>query len=111
VQGQLVVPERPFSPLHISQWRCCQYHPVLVELYHSHLGLQTIRVKYEPTDNAGMEIGDVVRVAIFLGRGQVDMAVEPHGVEQVNQHFTILNCSRFSKLDPLFVPEPCHDQV
>jgi hypothetical protein len=33
--------------------------------------LQTIRVKYELTDDSGIEIGDVVRAAIFLGRGQV----------------------------------------
>lgn len=58
-----------------------------------------------------MKIGDVVRAAIFLGRGQVDMAVEPHGVEQVNQHFTNLSCSRFSKLDLLFAPEPGHRQA
>ncbi|KAF4772642.1 hypothetical protein EN45_042730 [Penicillium chrysogenum] len=72
------------------------------------MALVTIRVKYELTDDSGIEIGDVVRAAIFLGRGQVDMAVEPHGVDQVNQHFTTLSCSRFSKPDLLFAPEHHH---
>ena len=58
--------------------------------------MQTLDVKHELTNNTGLGIGDAVRVATFLGIGQVDLTVEPHGVEQVSQHLTILNYYQLS---------------
>jgi hypothetical protein len=52
---------------------------------------------------AGLE--DVVHAAIFLGRNQFDLAVEPNGIDRVNQRFTNLNGLRLLSSDPLFAPE------
>lgn len=48
---------------------------------------------------------DAVRAAIFLGKGQVDLAVEPNRLHQVNRCFTILNNLRLLSSDPLFLSD------
>lgn len=52
---------------------------------------------------AGLE--DVVHATIFLGSKQVDLAIEPSGIDRVNQCFTNLNGLHLLSSDPLFAPK------
>jgi hypothetical protein len=66
---------------------------------------QAVRIQYDLKTETLADLGDVIRAAIFLGQGQVDLAVEPHGIDRVNQHFTNLNHLRLLRHDPLFLSE------
>lgn len=51
---------------------------------------------------------NAIRAAIFLGRGQIDLAVEPDGLDLVRQRFTTLNHLRLLSSDPLFLSQSNH---
>ncbi|KAJ5900240.1 uncharacterized protein N7473_004310 [Penicillium subrubescens] len=69
------------------------------------MALVTVRVRCSPMTNIYAGLEDVVHAAIFLGRNQVDLAVEPDGIDRVSQRFTNLNGLRLLSSDPLFTPE------
>lgn len=51
------------------------------------------------------DLGDIVHAAIFLGKGQVELAVEPYGIRRVNQRFTNFTHLRLISSDPVFATE------
>lgn len=71
----------------------------------SNLHLQTVRIRCSPVTNLYAGLEDVVRAAIFLGNNQVDLAVEPNGIDRVNQRFANLSGLRLLSSGPLFTPQ------
>lgn len=64
---------------------------------------EAVRIRYDPTVVTYAGQGNTIRAAIFLGRCQIDLAVEPNGLDLVRQRFTTFNHLRLLSSDPLFL--------
>jgi hypothetical protein len=71
--------------------------------------LQTVRIHYsakKSKKNISIGLEDVVHAAIFLGKDQVGLAVEPNRVHRVYQRFVTFNYLRLLSGDPSTHPSP-----